>query len=139
MLMKPFNHKIYRKWYEFHRGTTDPDYAAWNTYGRWGVKMCSAWHDYHTFLAYVEEELGSAPGPKHILHRRDTTKDFKPGNLYWTTKKEMGNTRRTNHMVTHKGRCQSVTMWCEELGLKYTCVYSRIRIGWPPKRALELI
>ena len=131
--------KIYKKWYEFHRGTTDPDYAAWNTYGRWGIKICAQWCDYHTFLDYVVDQLGPQPTPQHILHRKNTTKDFKPGNLYWATKLEMGNTRRTNHMVTHRGRRQSLANWIRELGRNRHVVYGRIcKQGWTPKRALDL-
>jgi len=139
MLMKDPKFKIYRKWYEFHRGTTDPEYAAWHTYGRLGIKMCPQWHDYHTFLDYVIDQLGEAPSPRHVLHRKNSLKDFKPGNLEWNTKKVMNNSRRDCRYITYKGRKQSLTAWCEELGVNYMRAHSRLRIGWTVKRALETL
>jgi hypothetical protein len=134
--------KIYRKWYQFYKGTTDPDYPAWQQYGSKGVKLHARWHGregFHRFFEYIQDNLGPQPSPRHVLHRKNTLKDFRPGNIEWATVKELNNTRRDCRYVTYKGRKQSVQQWIEERGLKIHTVWNRIcKKGWTPRQALEM-
>lgn len=137
------NFTIYRKFYEFRRGCTDPTYASWRNYGHHGVKMHQPWladrTGYHRFLEYVYDTLGPCPGPDYCLGRKDKTGDFRPGNLQWQTLQKKNNTRRNCVMFTHKGKKLSLKEWAIQQGLNYNKVCLRVNaLGWPIKQALEL-
>lgn len=56
----------------------NPDYRF---YGGLGVRFCPEWrYDFQAFL----DAVGPAPGPKYMLIRFDSTKDYEPGNVGWT-------------------------------------------------------
>jgi len=137
------NWKIYKKFYQFRRGCTDPTYHAWRAYGHHGIKMYKPWLadkvGYYRFLEYVYDELGPAPTDSHCLTRKDSQGDFKPGNLCWSTVERMNNTRRNNLYITHRGLTLTQAQWCRKQGLTQNCVNIRInRLGWTVKDALEL-
>ena len=42
-------------------------------------------------------------------------------------------------MITRNGKTQTLTDWCQEIGIKYSTVYSRIyRNGWDIESALTI-
>lgn len=34
------------------------------------------------------DDIGEQPSPKHIICRKDKSKNFEPGNVYWITRQE---------------------------------------------------
>jgi hypothetical protein len=138
------NFTIYKKFYQFRRGCIDPTYPSWNTYGRLGIKMYKPWladkFGYYRFLEYVHDTLGPCPGVGYYLTRKNSLKNFTPGNICWKTIEVMNNSRRDNCYVTHNGIKLSIAQWCRQQGLTQSCVNIRTgKLGWTLKEALELI
>jgi hypothetical protein len=134
---------LYKRHYQFFTGCTDPSTHAWQSYGARGCTMYKPWasfkQGFDRFEHWVNTNLGPMPSSNSIIRRIDSTKGVKPGNLEWSTRKISGNNRRTNHFVTIKGQTKSISQWCDERGLCYPTVWSRIvDRGWTPREALEL-
>jgi len=73
------------------------------------------------------------------LERRDSNKDYEPGNCRWATQKEqMCNCSRNHVLCCYAGPkgAKSVAEWAEISGTKYRTILSRIRYGWTDKEAV---
>ena len=65
------------------------------------------------------------------LERRDNEKGYSPNNCYWATMKEQQNNKRTNIVVSYKGRAQTLSQWAEEFDLSRPTVFFRYHKGLP--------
>lgn len=133
---------LYKRWYQFAMGTTDPNAHCWKTYGAKGIKMKSQWTPYKygfdAFEAWIIDNLGPPPSPNSIIRRIDSTKDIKPGNLEWSTRAIQSNNRITNFKIRIKGQTKSLAEWCRIYNKNLPTVWSRIRdYGYTPREALE--
>lgn len=55
----------------------------------------------------------------------------------FTTKARMGYNRKTNRLLTHKGKTQTLKEWAKELGINFQTIAMRIdKSGWSVERAL---
>lgn len=134
---------LYKRHYQFFNGCTNPNCYAWRSYGGRGIKIHKPWASLKTgfdrFENWVLSNLGPIPFPGAVIRRIDHTKDVKPGNLEWSTRKVVGNHRRSNLIIRVGRRKQTLGQWCSELGLNPRTVWSRLNDrGWTPKQALEL-
>lgn len=59
------------------------------------------------------------------LDRIDVNKGYSPENCRFVDIKEQQNNRRSNTMVTMRGKTQTLQQWCEELGMKPSTVCMR--------------
>lgn len=102
-------------------------------YGGRGIRVCDSWlHSFPAFLA----DVGERPTPKHQLERKDNNGHYEPGNVRWATSTEQGRNKRSNVILTFKGKTQCVSAWAEEIGLNPMTLGYRIRAGWPVEEAL---
>lgn len=92
----------------------NPNNHAFSDYGGRGIKICEEWMAFENFLA----DMGERPD-NMTLDRIDVNGNYEPSNCRWATMKEQCNNRRSNFNITHQGRTQTLTQWCEELGLNY--------------------
>jgi hypothetical protein len=69
----------------------------------------------------------------------DSTKNIKPGNLEWSTRKIMSNHRTTNVFYKINGQIHTLSEWSDITGINSRTAWSRIRDhGMTPKKALGL-
>ena len=134
---------LYKRWYQFATGTTDPNCYAWAAYGAKGIGMKKSWTPFKSgfdqFEQYVIDHLGPPPTINHVLNRIDTTKDIKPGNLQWATRRQQSNHRTTNMMIRVGRQTQSLADWSRLTGIPAPTIWSRIRdYGFTPKKAMGL-
>lgn len=111
---------------------TNPKHPSYKDYGGRGIKVATAFLMFENFL----DEVGTRPSEKYSLERVKNNKGYIPGNLQWAIRKVQQRNRRTNHMLTYKGRTQSMSAWAEELGKEVGCIASRLRYGWTVEKAL---
>ena len=121
----------------------------YKNYGGRGIRICDEWNDrqiikisgiHYTkgYLAFKKWALENGYADNLTIDRIDNNGNYEPSNCRWVTKKEQANNRRTNKYISYKGKTQSLTKWCEELGLPYNTIKSRISISkWDCKRAFE--
>jgi hypothetical protein len=134
---------LYKRHYQFYNGCTNPNSNAWQTYGGRGIKIYRPWaslkQGFDLFEDWIIANLGAPPQADSIIRRIDSTKDIKPGNLEWSTRRIQSNNRTTNHRIRIGGQTKSMADWCRIYGKNLRTVWSRINDhGYTPKKALEL-
>lgn len=108
---------------------------SYKDYGGRGIKVCERWCKFENFFS----DMGKRPSQKHSLDRIDNDGDYEPGNCRWATLKEQRRNRSDTRWVTVHGRQMSLAEAVETLGLNYSRVLARLRLGWSDERALELV
>jgi hypothetical protein len=107
-----------------------PDYQL---YGARGIAVCAKWHDFTTFYA----DMGDPPAPHYQLDRIDNNGPYAPENCRWSSPKAQANNRRSNTLLIHLGRAQTLAQWAEELGIPQATLSARLRVlHWPVEKAL---
>ncbi len=114
--------KLYQTWAEIKQRCLNPKSCNYPNYGARGVTVCDRWLTFENFAA----DMGEPPTPKHSIDRIDNSKGYEPGNCRWATVKEQANNRRSNRLVTCRGKTQTLFMWAEEVGMSKNTLYSRI-------------
>jgi hypothetical protein len=110
---------------------TSPNNQNYAQYGGRGVTVCDQWLTFANFLA----DMGDRPEGK-TLDRIDNSKGYEPGNCRWATRKEQQRNRRSNRLLTHAGQTKTMAQWAEDLGVPYTRLQGRLKMGWSVDRVL---
>lgn len=123
----------YAAWAAMKQRCENPKAKQYCDYGGRGVTVCKEWsEDFAAFIAYI----GLKPSPSHSLDRIDNNGNYEPGNIRWATKLEQDSNKRTNRLITYKGRTQTLTAWAREIGISEKTLANRIvRGGWPTELA----
>lgn len=80
--------------------------------------------------------MGDKPAGKS-LERLDVNGDYCPENVVWADAKTQANNRRSNVVLEHNGKKQTMQQWCDELDLKIGTVWARLNIyGYSVEKAL---
>lgn len=119
----------------------------YKNYGGRGITICDEWinkervsenHASNTkgWIAFKKWALSNGYADNLTIDRIDNEKGYSPENCRWVTIKEQNNNQRTNCLITYHGKTQNLVQWCEELGLKYRTVKSRLnQLHWTVERA----
>lgn len=115
-------------------------HPSFHNYGGRGIKVCSVWkNDREAFFKWAKTNGYS----KDLeIDRRNNDKGYSPKNCRWVTKKSNARNRRTNHLITYKGKqmCIAEAVECFGVeGVDRRLVSIRVRRGWTVKRALTTI
>ena len=129
------DHPLYKTWINMRSRCNGPTDKGYHNYGERGIKVCSRWSDFYTFVA----DMGPKPTPQHSLDRIDTNGDYEPSNCRWATIIEQNNNMRTNTFVEFRGRSETIANWCRETGVSQNTAHSRIRYGWSMPESLGLV
>lgn len=124
-----------------HGKINTPEYRAWNKlkgrclrksdpkykdYGGRGIKVCDRWlNSFENFLT----DMGEKPSPKHSIDRIDVNGNYEPSNCRWADIKTQSNNKRKSLLITHNGRTQTLTQWCEELNVSHSKAHHRYHRG----------
>ncbi len=98
----------------------------YSDYGGRGIKVTDDWLIFENFLSDMGE-----PKPGYSLDRKDNNFGYNKNNCRWATQKEQTRNARSNRVIEFNGKTQVLSEWCEELGLSYYTVHSRIsKLKW---------
>lgn len=127
--------RIYKIWKDMRRRCNINDIQHNRHYGDRGISVCDEWEDFDTFYEWAME---NGYNDKMSIERIDVNGNYTPNNCKWIPVEEQTfNTRKTIN-ITIGGISKPIGQWADELGLKRTTVYSRMRRGATPKEALGL-
>lgn len=119
----------------------NPNNPKYKDYGARGITICSEWYtpgSHKGWRAFKKWALENGYSDDLTIDRIDNEKGYSPKNCRWTTPKIQSNNKRDNHIITYKGKTQTLALWCEELGLKYGTIATRIDYyHWSVERAFE--
>lgn len=123
----------YEIWSGMRKRCENRNASRFRYYGARGITVCERWRAYENFLA----DMGLRPSECHSLDRIDNSGNYEPGNCRWATVIEQRNNTRSNRLITHMGREQTLTQWCRELGISASVVHDRLnKLKWNPVAAL---
>lgn len=96
-----------------------------------GITVCDQWSSFEVFLA----DMGECPG-KLTLDRIDNDGNYEPGNCRWTDMKTQHRNKRTNHVVTWRGRAMTIAELAERSSINAKCLWMRlVQFGWSVEKA----
>lgn len=127
--------RLYAEWIGMKGRCCNKRNKRYPDYGGRGIKVCSEWLD--SFEAFREWALANGYQDDLTIERKDVNGDYCPENCCWATQKEQQNNRRNNHLLTYKGKTQTLTQWAAETGINEMALRSRInKLHWSTERAL---
>lgn len=129
------NSRLYRIWLQMKHRTSNPANHKYGDYGGRGIRVCTEWQTFEPFLKWAKEN-GYADNLQ--IDRLNVDGNYEPTNCRWVTRKVNMLNRRNTILITFKGETKPLLIWCEELGVPYCTVYSRIHeYGWTIEKALS--
>ena len=130
----------------------NPKCKAYKDYGARGIHICEEWLDsersviegtkiHNTtkgFVSFRKWALENGYNDTLTIDRIDVNGNYTPENCRWITMREQQNNTRKNLIITYKGKTQTLSMWCEELGLNYYRTRNRIFLShWTIEKAFN--
>lgn len=122
----------------------NPRHVSHFRYKNQNITVCDRWlNSYLNFL----EDMGERPKGM-TLERIDNNKGYFPGNCKWASRTEQQRNRKNTLYVNFNGEKKKLVELIEERNnhyksigspnkLTYNLVYSRIKAGWDPGKALN--
>jgi hypothetical protein len=115
--------KEYRAWGNMKNRCYNKSFVLYDNYGGRGIKVSDDWINFQVFFV----DVGKAPSIKHSLDRIDVNGDYCKENCKWSTSKEQNNNKTDNHLVTYKGKTQTLQQWADEYGIWKTTLLNRLK------------
>lgn len=143
-----YESKTYHAWHSMKARCYNPATKGYERYGGRGIQVCQGWRkDFTNFL----QDMGEAPeGNRTSLDRVNTNGHYCCGhcqecldrkweaNCRWSDPKQQANNKRNNRLITYDDRTQTLSQWCQELGVPYDRVHKRLSAGWSVEEALTV-
>lgn len=137
-LLPPINYKhnmaystIYQAWHGMLQRCLNPKTIGYKNYGGRGIKVCERWLKFENFY----EDMGDRPFKRATIDRINNDGDYCKENCKWTSYKEQARNKRTNYLITYKGKTLPLATWAEELGIKPTTLDYRVKTWSSIERA----
>lgn len=123
---------IYRVWQSMLDRCRRKKCRHYKNYGGRGIRVCKRWLKFENFFA----DMGVRPSPLHTLERKNNNLGYSKSNCAWVTRKENVRNRRVTKLVEIGGDVKPLARWCEEYGLHYPTINSRLLRGWSGFRSI---
>lgn len=128
--------RIYRIWNAMHHRCESTNDVHYKNYGGRGIKVCEEWNDWTTFRDWA---INNGYDDELTIDRIDYDGNYTPLNCRWITQQEQSNNTSANKRLTYHGRTQTLSEWCNELGLIYSRVKARLNTcNYTVEEAFEL-
>lgn len=119
-------------WKTMRARCNNPKNRGYVRYGGRGIRVCSEWDSFETFLA----DVGRRPSPEHSIDRIDNDGHYEPGNVRWATREEQAKNTCRNRRIAFDGKLLMLKEWAEVTGIGRTTILERLKAGWTVERAL---
>ncbi|KKN98973.1 hypothetical protein LCGC14_0142180 [marine sediment metagenome] len=123
--------RIFQIWQDMIQRCNNPNNKQWKDYGGRGITVCKRWRKFENFL----KDMGEAPKGLQI-DRINNDKGYYKSNCRWATKKEQMRNKRNNRLITCFGKTQCIAAWAEEVDIKPSTLFTRLRRKWTIEKAL---
>lgn len=127
----------YRSWKAMRGRCNNPNNSNYGNYGGRGIKVCSEWNDFETFL----RDMGPKPDTSYSIERIDSDGNYEKDNCKWASFKDQQNNRTNNHWVEFDGEEYTLSQMAEKLKLdakklqyhlsRGRCIYDIALNGFP--------
>lgn len=127
-------HSAYMPWASMKQRCHNPNSDDYKHYGARGIRVCERWAN--SFAAFLED-MGERPSQSHTLERVDNNRGYEPGNVRWATWTDQQRNKRSNVLLTYRGKTQTMAAWAEQSGIPYSAMQSRRARGWSAEEIIE--
>lgn len=124
---------LYNKWHGIKQRCENQNNSCFKDYGGRGIKLCDEWQNFDSFQEWA---LENGYQDELTIERINNNGNYEPGNCKWVTRKEQGNNKRNNRLLSYKGETKTMHQWSEESGVNYNTLYTRLQNGWSVEKAL---
>ena len=130
---KTYNQSVtYKTWVHMIARCENPERQSYKYYGAKGIKVDPRWRD--SFEAFFAD-MGERPEGM-TLDRKESTKDYSPGNCRWANTPDQNKNKTNNVHLTLSGETLIIADWARKLGCKVSALRMRLSKGWSVERAL---
>lgn len=107
---------------------------AYKSYGGRGITVCPEWAKSYTAFAQWAKANGYTD--ELTIDRIDVNGDYEPSNCRFIPFAAQSRNRRSNHLISYKGRTMCLAEWARELGLNQGTLETRLnRYHWDVEHA----
>lgn len=124
---------VYRRWWGMIERCSNCKHVSYHLYGGRGITVCERWLKFENYYA----DMGEPPTPQHSLDRIDNSGPYCKENCRWATISEQANNQRSNVLLTHNGKTQTMIQWSRELGIGRATLRKRRALGWSDEQVLS--
>ena len=139
-----FTHKMcgtqfYKKFRGILRRCNNKNDPNYKNYGAKNLKcLWKSFEDFKNdmFESYIEhyKKFGEK---QTTIDRIDNNGNYSKENCRWATPQEQNLNYSRNHLITYKGKKQTIFEWAKEMNLKYATLYMRLtKYNWSVKKSL---
>lgn len=125
--------RLYGIWKGMRERCNTRSSTTYKRYGGKGITVCSEWNDFDVFREWA---LSHGYADDLTIDRINSAGNYEPNNCRWATYKEQANNLRTNRVISFNGRTMTMTQWGDELGIKPTTIWARLKRGWSIEQTL---
>lgn len=126
--------RLYHIWIGMKSRCHNPNDTAFHNYGAKNIEVCKEWR--HNYEAFHNWSLENGYNDTLTIDRINNAEGYTPNNCRWVTFKEQANNTSKNHLLTFKGKTQTLTQWAEELNLTTSAIIARLNRGWTIENTL---
>lgn len=120
-------HKLYKVRNTMIARCYNPKNCSYKNYGERGIKVCKDWLDKEIgIINFYNWAISNGYVDGLTIDRINIDGDYEPSNCRWTTVKQQANNRRSNHLITFKGKTQNLQEWSKELGISRSTLKDRL-------------
>ena len=126
-LQKGYSSKrIYKTYFGMHSRCENVKDTNYNSYGGRGISVCKEWSGKDGFFNFYKWAMENHYTDELTIDRIDVNGNYEPNNCRWTDMKTQANNKTNNKYLEYQGRVQTLSQWCEELGLDYYRTKARL-------------
>lgn len=124
---------IYASWYAMKQRCGNPNSKSFKNYGGRGITYPEKWQEFAGF----EEDMKVDYKKGLTLERIDNSKSYSRENCKWATRKEQGNNKRSNIVLTLNNETHPIAIWAKMLEIKFDTIRSRFYRGMSVEEILK--
>ena len=129
--------RLYRIWQGMRNRCNSRTNKYYGNYGGRGISVCKDWNN--SFENFYKWAISHGYEENLTLDRIDNDGNYEPGNCQWKDRFYQMNHTRRNHLLTYKGRTQTLTEWAKEVEMIPSTLDARInRYHWSVEDALTI-
>ena len=129
--------RLFRIWQNIITRCTNSNCSEFNIYGGRGITICDDWK--YDFIAFKDWAINNGYSDNLSIDRIDVNGNYEPSNCRWADRKTQARNTRVNHFYTYKGETKTIAEWAEIKGIKYKCLWNRIKRNYPEEKIFERV